>query len=343
MKSITYLFLAVLFLIFASCGLLDTGDGMPDYRSFSIDRIYSVNLDGSDLKLIAVGSSFTLLSNGKLIYIKDYKLHSCNLDGTDSVIISPDNYEIFNYQFYLNSSKILFIQYSIKNTSVYSMNVDGSGFSQLNLPSNIKFNGGVTISPDGQKMAYANGTGLYIVNIDGSDQRQIKDTANRSYFYNMSFTPDVNNVVYIQDIQSGVALDLRLYNIQSRHDTSLFYNNDGNKIGTYNLSRWNTLLFSNGDGVNLMNLKDYSYTFLHHGGDTHFSYDSTKITFMDFDINAIDVMDLKQNSSNLIFVNLPKNYISNPELTLDGKRVIFQADTSWGVKLNKKMNTDAIH
>lgn len=333
MKYIKYFFYPALFLIFASCGLLDSGGGMPDWQTYYISRIYSVNLDGSDLKLITLGSNLTLLPNGRLIYLKDYKLHSCNIDGTDSVTISPENVEIFNYQLNLNATKLLLNQFY----SPYLMNLDGTGLTLVNMPSNIKSSYGTGMSPDGKIIAYSNySVGLLLMNSDGSNQIQIKDTSNRSYFYNINFTPDGNNVVYIQDIQGGVALDLRLYNIQSKLDTSLFYNNDGNKIRTYCISKWNTLLFSNGDGVNLMNLKDYSYTFLHRGRDAHFSYDSTKVTFMDFDINAIDVFDLKQNSSNLIFVNLPKNNISNPALSLDGNRVIFQADTSWSVRLDKK-------
>ena len=332
MKHSQYLLSIILILNLASCGLLDSGGGNPDIQSYFIDRIYSVNLDGTGRKLITFGSSFTLLSNGKLLFIKDNKLYTCNFDGTDSTVLSPANIKVYFYQVNFGETKILLNQYY----SPYLMNIDGSGLVSINFPGSNKSVNGTAISPDGKTVAYSNfSIGLNIMNYDGSNSIQIKDTSNRSNYSNLTFTPDGNALVYIQDIQQGVALDLRLYNIQTKKDTSLFYNNDGNKVIAFTISKWNTLLFSNFNGVNLMNLKDYTYTLIHRGGDPHFSADSSKITFMDYDTGAIDLMNLKQKSSNLIYVNLPKNYILNPTLSLDGKQIIFQADSSWSVTLDK--------
>ncbi len=335
MKYISFLILPVLSFIIVSC---NEPDPMPPVTGYSIDRIYSINLDGSGLKLITTGSDFSLLPNGKIIYINNSKLYSCNSDGTDDVIISPNSFDVYNYMFYLNSTKILI--YS--NASFYSMNLDGSGFSQLNFPSNIKINNYITLSPDGQKLAYANSSGLYIINSDGSNQIQIQDSANTFSFPDINFTPDGNNVVYLQDFRNGNAQDLGLYNVNSKYDTSLFYGTNGNWARTYCLSKWNTLLFSNGNGVNLMNLNNYSYTFLHSGGDAHFSNDSTKITFTDLN-NSIYVMDLKDYSTKYMLVNLPKNYISNPLLSLDENHVFFQADTSWSVIQKKSSNNNIVY
>jgi hypothetical protein len=121
----------------------------------------------------------------------------------------------------------------------------------------------------------------------------------------------------------------------------LFNGTNGNWAGTYCISKCNTLLFSNGNGVNLMNLNNYNYTFLHTGGDAYFSADSTKITFMNYDFTAIYVMDLEQNYTILININLPNNFISHPILSLDGNRVFFQADTSWYV-IKKEYSNDNI-
>lgn len=334
MKSIGLLIILILAIIFTSC---NEPDPMPPVENYSIDRIYSINIDGTSLKLITRGTDYSLLPNDKIIYINNYKLHSCNTNGTDSIIVSPDNYDIYNYQFYLNKTKILFIMSDFPSSFIYTINFNGSDFTQLNLPNNIKFNHVITFSPNGQKIAYTNNSGLYIIDSDGLNQRQIKDTTNTSSFFDINFTQDGNKVVYLQDFQNVNAQDLRLYNVISKHDTSLFYGTNGNWVRTYSISKWNTLLFSNGEGVNLMNLSNYNYTFLHSGGDAHFSNDSTKITFTDLS-NTIYVMDLKDNSTKQIQINLPKNYISNPILAPDEKHVLFEADTSWS-KIQKS-NTD---
>lgn len=339
MRVFYFLILSSLSLLFYSC----SSGGNPEWTTKSINRIYSINIDGNDKKLLATGNDFSILENNKMIYINDDKLYLANSDGSNKEIIS-NNSNIYDYQLYLNNTKIIFKQLLYPNNSVninlYTMNIDGSGLTELNIPNNINLHNEIIFSPDGSKIAFESNTGFYLMNSDGSDLLQLKDTTNRSYCYDISFTPNGKNVIYIHDIQYGVALDLRLYNIKIALDTSLFYNDDGNKVIAYAVSKWNTLLFSNGDGVNLENLNDYTHSFLYRGGDPHFSNDSTKITFMDYDLNAICVFDLINNSPDFIQVDLPKNYISNPTLSLDEKRVYFQADTSWQV-LNKS-NADNI-
>lgn len=314
-----------------SCGILDPEGGNPNYEFYHIDRIYSINLDGRDLKMITIGSDYSLLPNGKIIYINNKKLYSCESDGSENIIISPINMEIHNYQIYLNGTKLFFINHYYMNSSYYSMNLDGSEFTQLELPNNLNLSSSIKFSPDGRRIAYVNKSRLFIINSDGSNPILVKDSTNRSYCYNLNFTPDGNNLIYIYDIQYGEALDLRLFNINEMADTSLFYNNMGNSVITYTISKWNTLLFSNSDGINLENLNNYTHNFLYRGGDPYFSFDSTKITFMNYDFKAICVMDINQKSTTLINVNLPNNVILHPLLSLDSKRVFFQADTSWYV------------
>ena len=276
-----------------------------------------------------------------MIYINDDELYLANSDGSNKKIIS-NNSNIYDYQLYLNITRIIFKQFLYPNNSVninlYTMNIDGSDLTELNIPNNINLHNEIIFSPDGSKIVYSNSTGLYFMNSDGSDQKQIKDTTNRSYCYDFNFTPDGENIIYIHDIQYGIALDLRLYNLNNMVDTSLFYNDNGNSIRSYRISKWNTLLFSNGDGVNLENLNNYTHSFLYRGGDPYFSNDSTKITFMNYGFKAICVMDLKDNSIKIINVNLPNNYISHPILSLDGKYVFFQADTSWSVLIKSNNN-----
>jgi hypothetical protein len=204
------------------------------------------------------------------------------------------------------------------------MNIDGSDLNPLKMPYID-----LTISDDGKKIAYSISSGLYIINSDGTNEIQIKDTTDKSIYYEFNFTPDGNKLVYMQDIQEGLALDLRIYEINNKEDISLFYGKSGDHVRSYTISKWNTMLFSDAKGVNLMDLNTYNYDFLHAGGDAHFSYDSTKITFMDFDLNEPCIMDLMENKIDLINLDLPHELIRNPILNLNGYRVLFQNDSTW--------------
>lgn len=335
MKTLSFLFLISLTISFFSCNEQNS----TPYSEHYINKIYSIKLDGSHRKLLTLGSDFSLLNNGKIIYINNYRLYTCNSDGSDSVTISPNNFMINEYHFYLDKTKIIIPQINNSNFSFYTINDDGSGLTQLDLPIDIKLNESITLSPNGQQMVYTNNSGIYIINMDGTNKRQINDTVNTFDFHNIKFTPDGSNVIYLKDFKSGFEVDLRLYNIKNMRDTSLFDGNNGSAVRTYRISKWNSLLFSNGDGVNLINLNNFNTTLLHSGGNAYFSNDSTIITFTDF-YTSIYIMDLKQNSINQIQVNLPGNYISNPILSSDKKYVYFQADTSWSVikKLNSNDN-----
>ncbi len=324
-----YLYFLLLFipLLISAC---DQGGGMPNVESYSIQKIYSINLDNTGLKLIANGSNFSLLPDGKFIYINNNKICSCNSDGSDAMVISPPAFNIYDYQLCQNMTKIIFNQYVAPNRIVYEMNLDGSGLTKLTLPDTARLNSGFTFSHNLKMIAFTNREGLYFINADGSNLHLIKDTTNTFSFDNVSFTYDDSNIVYMQDIKGISAEDLRLYNIKTMHDTSMYYGTSGNWARGYSLSNFNTLLFSNASGVNLMHLNNYFYTFLHSGGDAHFSYDGKVATFTDLDL-TIYVMHINSNNVDQIMINLPKNYISNPILSLDGQKVYFVADSTWSV------------
>jgi Tol biopolymer transport system component len=327
MKYIISLCVGGFLLFFVSCGILDSGGGNPDYQQFSINRLYAINLDGTGIKLLTLGYHFSVLHNGRIAYLKDNKLYSCNSDGTDTLNLLPEYSSVYGYQLAFNGTKIIFEQYP----NAYIMNSDGSGLSQLNLHGNLSITSNLVFSPDGQKIAYANAKGLYIEDRTSSDLYLIRDTTNNSYFTIFNFTPDGKNLIYIQILPNDYARDLRLYKINSKQDISLYYYGDYNSVINFSVSQGSKMVFSNTVGINLQDLNTFTYNLIYNGGDAHFSYDTTKITFQDFNKNAIGIMDLNTYAVNLFPINLPGNSISGPTLSADGKRIIFQADTSWSV------------
>jgi hypothetical protein len=316
-----------LLLFLVSCGILDSGGGNPDYQEYTIYKLYAVNLDGSGIRLLTKGSNFSILPDGRILFLKDNKLYSCNSDGTDSLSLLPNYSSISWYQLVSGGTKIIFEQYP----QYYIINTDGSGLSQFSLPNNLKNNYGYVFSPNMQKIVFTNNTGLYIENIDGSGLKLIKDSTNNSYFNIFKFTPDGKSLIYIQILSNDYSRDLRLYKIDSNQDISLYYYGDYNAVINFSVSQGSKLIFSNDAGIDLQDLNTYRINFVYSGGDAHFSYDTTKITFQDFSKNAIGIMDLNTYAVNLFPINLPGNSISGPTLSADGKRIIFQADTSWSV------------
>lgn len=324
MKYFINLFALFLSFVFVSCGIINSSSGMPSFVGHSIFRIYTVGLDGGNLKFVTNGSDLHLLPNGRIIYIKNDRMYSSNENGSDSLIISPPIYEIYNYELFANNTKALIQQ----GNSAYILNFNSGEINKLTVP--IFFNE-IAISSDGKNLALTNDTCLYLINRSDSSIKLLKDTVNNRYYYRIGFTKLSNNLVYIQNTNNGYSIDLRLFDIKQNHDTSLYYNAGANKPGAYTTSLWNNMMFANQSGINLLNLNNYSYTFLHSGRDAHFSYDSTKVTFVNSN-GDICIMDLVDNSLNTIHIDLPNNYIKDPILALDEKHVIFQADTSWNTK-----------
>lgn len=325
MKWLYKILMAVMPVFLISCGESE----MPS--SYTLSRIYSISTDGSNLTYITTGKEFTILQDDKIIYLNDSRLYKCNAEGNDVITISPEDFEVHSYLLYMNDTKILLSRYAYTDVPTYTINSDGSNLTQLQFPEAAIIHGEITMAPDGSKFVYTNFTGMYLMDFNGTTPVQIRDTVNSSSFFNLSFTPDGKNIIYIDDIQLGVALDLRSYELLSHKDTTLFYDADGNKVRAYTVSDRNSLLFSASKGIYLEDLPSCTNTFLHSGGDPHFSRDTTKITFMNYDDDSIFIMDITQQSTNEIVVNLPGNFISRPVLSSDGTRVYFQADSSWEV------------
>jgi len=178
MKHIYLLFLLCLMPMLNSCGILDSGGGNPYTEYHLINRLYSINLANGSIKLITVGSRFSILQNGKILFLKNNNLYTCNPDGSDSLNIFHNNKVITTYQTASNGTKIIFEQYP----SMYITNTDGSDYSRLNTAGNPGNFTSLIYSPDELKIAYANSTGLYITNYYGTNTKLIRNTSYNSYF-----------------------------------------------------------------------------------------------------------------------------------------------------------------
>lgn len=321
-RYVKYLLLIIYTVSLAFC---DTQDPMPPTITHTTYEIYSVNLDGSNLKKITTGNDYSQLPDGKLIYLDNNKIYKCNPDGTDKVLISPSNMSIGFYKYYRGGSKITFPEYTKQGFIPYLINLDGNEVTQLG--PYIKSSNIPVISPNGNKVAFTDNSGLYIRNSDGSNQIQIKDTTDGAICEQVDFTPDGNNVIYIYRNNSKFYRDLRLYNTIDSKDMSL-YSRAKYGVTDYCTSKWSTLLFFDSAGINLENLLSFTHRFLHSGEEPHFTYDSTKITFIHAVSQTVYIMDISADTTKAINFNMPNKGILHPELSIDKRRVYLQINTS---------------
>lgn len=334
-KSTLPLFIVTTSLLFIySCGLMDNSEHNKFRQSVSVFRIYSINTDGTNLKLLSNGSKFILSKTGdSIFYCKDNNIYFMNTDGTNPrELTSSDPFN--NLWLSLNGKNICLNR---TDNSAYFMNTDGSGLTKFNLPNSIKYVLGWNISPVDSEIVFSCNSGIYLITTDGKNLRLLKDSSNLSIYYDPNFTIDGTAIVYVQGdghYNSPIGPSMRLFNLKNGRDTLLFPGDNLKHVIDFEVSPWNTILFTNTFNysnlrISLLNLGNLSYTTLTQGSYAHFSIDGEWISYIILDSPLICTYNLKSKMINRINTSLPGNYFSDPRLTPDNKRLIFLADSTY--------------
>ena len=92
----------------------------------------------------------------------------------------------------------------VKDNSIYTMNVDGSGLANLtNNPSDYTFGVSRLVwSPNGAQLAFYLGSyphqEMYVINADGSNLRSLTSPPNNQQYRDLFWSPDSNYIAYYQ-------------------------------------------------------------------------------------------------------------------------------------------------
>jgi len=148
---------------------------------FECDQIFSMNLDGSDVKLLSSGKGRTtcgfFFPNGKRILYASTHLTDLGCPP------APDRSQGYVWPIY-------------PSYEIFSANIDGSGMKRLTKTPGYDAEG--TISPDGKKITFTSMRGgdldIYTMNADGNGVKQL--TKDKGYDGGPFFSWDGKSIVY---------------------------------------------------------------------------------------------------------------------------------------------------
>jgi TolB protein len=154
--------------------------------------IFSMNLDGEDLKKLTNGPSGAMniepaiSPDGKTVLFSSDRggrpaLYTMNTDGSNVKKLSQVPNATNSPAWSPDGKKIAFAAWDSNRFDIFIMNSDGTGLERLTDAKKASgkpaFNEDPTFSPDGRQVMYtSNRTGkkqIYIVNIDGTNERRI--------------------------------------------------------------------------------------------------------------------------------------------------------------------------
>lgn len=151
------------------------------FDSMQCDQIFTMNIDGSDRKMISTGKGRTTCSyyypdGRKILYASTHQ---------DNVNCPPPPDRSKGYVWKLYDSFDIFV-----------VDTDGSNLTQLtNTPG---YDAEATISPKGDKIVFTSlrdgDPEIYVMNLDGSDQTRL--TFEKGYDGGPFFSPDGNKIVF---------------------------------------------------------------------------------------------------------------------------------------------------
>lgn len=156
--------------------------------------------DGSRIVFVSCRETDGTVTNG------NRKLFSMNLDGTDQMRITDT---IFSFgegdpEYSPDGDKIAFTGLTPGPVSgylgeIWIMNPDGSELQRL-----VERGYGPSFSPDGERIAWSDGSAIYAINSDGTDQTRLtRDAGIGGAGFDLSFSPNGRRIVFERSLSGN--------------------------------------------------------------------------------------------------------------------------------------------
>lgn len=295
--------------------ITETGENAEAYFSFDnkklifqlsfgdmeCDQIFTMNIDGSDKKLVSTGKGRTTCAyyypdNEKILYASTHHYD-------DGCLAPPDRSKGYVWKLY-------------DEFDIFMSDEDGSNIVQLT--DSKKYDAEATISPKGDKIVFTSTRDgdpeIYVMDLDGSNQTRL--TFEKGYDGGAFFSPDGNKIVFRAS--------------RPETDSEL---NDYDELVKENLLRPTKfeIFVMDADGKNMTqitNLGKASFApFFHPGGEKIiFSSNYGAQSPRDFNLFLINL-----DGTGLEQITFSGTFDGFPMFTFDGKHLVFASN-----RFNKK-------
>ncbi len=315
-----FIFPVIIIIFFYSCGVNDSG--MNPQKIVTVNKIYTMNIDGTNIKFLVYGDKAQFSPDGNKIYFGN--LNTINIDGTDLQQLIPQNLSVGDYAFSDDYKKITFSTFY----ELYLMNIDGSSLIKL-IPKDTSWDvfTNARISPNDSIIAYQFNVAIGIINSNGSNRKTLLVSDSANDFYNPVFTPDGKNLLFIQRNYFNEYF-IYDYNFKTTGYSSIY---SAHPTSGIEVSQDGFAIFSSDNNIQKLDLITHKDIILTAGYEESFSKGLNKIIFTkpNDPQKAIYIYDMNNGNITEIKSGLPWAVIQYPKLSPKGNLILFEADSTY--------------
>ncbi len=323
-KSISFLVFTLFSLFFYSCGLLDAGNDHNPVRLVTVNKIYSIDTSGSNIKFLTYGNKPQFSPDGNKIYFGN--MNTINIDGTGLQRLIPQDLSVWDFSFSNDYKKIVFSTFY----ELYIMNTDGSNLVKL-IPKDTSwdFYTNARFSPNDSMIAFQSNFQISIINSNASNRKILLYSDSANHFYNPVFSNDGSKLFFIRRNYFN-EYSIYQYNFKTTGYSSIYSAQPTNGL---EVSPDGYLIFSSNNIIQEFNLTTGIATNLTDGCNENFNKLLNKIVYNKINDpdKAIYIYDIQTADITKIKSGLPWASIQYSSLSPKGNIIIFEADSSYFV------------
>jgi TolB protein len=242
------------------------------------NKLQLMNTDGSDIRTLTevniIAEACFSPTGNVVVFVskagKNRQIHLINLDGSNLINLSNNEYDEFEPSFSPDGSKIVFTSSRGGKRSVCLMNTDGS--NQIQLTEALGNDSHPAFSPDGKQIVFASvrdrNSDIYLLDLRGSLEEN--QTNSNTFESEPLFSPDGSTIFFISNVRDMRYRDILAKDIATGEirnltkalnfvNQNISFSSDGKNLIFESLDAANSDVYVMGiDGRNLRNLTPHT-------------------------------------------------------------------------------------